>query len=76
MRGIIFKGIKREDENNTLPFVYGTAVLLVVFLFHLVRYVFADIWGGIYSELSEQIYMDSESAEQEYDELNTQYKHN
>ena len=49
---------------------------MLVFLFHLLRYPFANIWGGIYSELSEQIYMDSESAEQEYDELNSQYKHN
>ena len=41
-------GIKRENEQNTLPFVLGAAVMLV-FLFHLVRYVFPDIWGGIYT---------------------------
>lgn len=41
-------GIKRENEHNTLPFVLGAAVMLV-FLFHLLRYPFADIWGGIYT---------------------------
>lgn len=41
-------GIKRENEHNTLPFVWGAAVMLV-FLFHLLRYPFADIWGGIYT---------------------------
>ena len=41
-------GIKRENEHNTLPFVWGAAVMLV-FLFHLLRYPFAEIWGGIYT---------------------------
>lgn len=37
-------------------------------MFHLLRYPFADIWGSIYRELSEQIYVDSKSVEREYDE--------
>lgn len=40
--------IKRETEQNPLPFVYTAAVMLT-FVFHLIRYLQNNIWGSIYA---------------------------